>query len=192
MRQGGHLKRKLFTLCSAVSLLLCVAVVTLWIRSYSTSDSLLLYGADVGVCDRTAECFRGVVRIAWFADVSAVNDGRPRLLLWSHPADEQTEEFFTGWFPVQSVLGFGYKETPSLPAFPGSASNSAAWKAIQFPLWFPALITALLPTMKALQAALHRRHRRSGKCPACGYDLRASPDRCPECGRPGSPVSSPT
>lgn len=32
-----------------------------------------------------------------------------------------------------------------------------------------------------------RLRRRRGRCPACGYNLRASPERCPECGRPTRP-----
>jgi hypothetical protein len=33
-----RLARHLFTLCSAVSLLLCVAACVLWVRSYAASD----------------------------------------------------------------------------------------------------------------------------------------------------------
>jgi hypothetical protein len=54
-------------------------------------------------------------------------------------------------------------------------------------LWGGSLILAAMLTYAI--DWLRRQHRRrarlrSGLCPACGYDLRASTDRCPECGTP--------
>jgi hypothetical protein len=55
---------------------------------------------------------------------------------------------------------------------------------LRLPYWPIAAATALLPAWRLLT---HRRRRRraraaQGLCPRCGYDLRATPDRCPECG----------
>ena len=35
----------------------------------------------------------------------------------------------------------------------------------------------------ASKLRLERDRRSSGLCPGCGYDVRANPTRCPECGR---------
>ena len=53
---------------------------------------------------------------------------------------------------------------------------------LAIPYWLLTLLTAI-PTALLLRTRQRQRARRQqGQCRNCGYDLRASPDRCPECG----------
>jgi hypothetical protein len=73
-----------------------------------------------------------------------------------------------------TFLGFLYKPLPI-------TFKPKDGYILLIPYWPVILLASIMPTMELL-----RRRRRlrelSGKCQRCGYDLRASTDRCPECG----------
>lgn len=48
--------------------------------------------------------------------------------------------------------------------------------------WLISLLTLPLPVIALLRWVGRSRRYSEGFCVACGYDLRASVDRCPECG----------
>jgi hypothetical protein len=50
------------------------------------------------------------------------------------------------------------------------------------PFWALTLLAALLPLLRLGLAVRRARQKPPGHCQRCGYDLRATPDRCPECG----------
>jgi hypothetical protein len=79
-----------------------------------------------------------------------------------------------------SFLGFTYLGPDQFGR--GFDRKSSIWR-VGVPWVSLAGIAGLIPAI-----VLWRRFRRwhqaeVGHCPICGYDLRATPDRCPECGR---------
>ena len=48
--------------------------------------------------------------------------------------------------------------------------------------WLLAILFGIPPAALLVGSMRRRRRLRCGLCVACGYDLRSSPERCPECG----------
>jgi hypothetical protein len=55
-------------------------------------------------------------------------------------------------------------------------------RGIVLPGWLAAVFFALLPAIRLASIIRRRRRIGEGHCKRCGYDLRATPERCPECG----------
>jgi hypothetical protein len=61
-------------------------------------------------------------------------------------------------------------------------------------LWLPHWLMKLLFSIAPIHWLLgyrQRKRRKMGECHVCGYDLRATPERCPECGTAVSSTNEP-
>ncbi len=171
--------RHLFTFCSAVSLLLCVALCVLWVRSYWVEDCI--HFGD------------GESRDQHFVNLES-SLGQMGVY-YIRPHDDHPPQPARVTFEHRSYAHATAVEN-SLPAMsePWKAAGFLFWSRehntswitlVAWPCWAAALLASLPPLGWCL-ARLRQRGRLQrigrGCCPSCGYDLRASPDRCPECG----------
>jgi hypothetical protein len=148
-------KRHLFNLAAGVSLLFCAASMLLWPRSYTHDDSI---GLSSG---RVLFAYEGKL---WFQ----IDDGWPDL----------KDPTWGSHYKI-SIAGFGF-QAGTLRQFYGDAISATYSKQWFIPIWFVVLACGVLPVLWILRTK--PRKFTGGFCITCGYDLRATPDRCPECG----------
>lgn len=173
--------RHLVTLCSLISLLLCIGFCVLWVRSYWNTDALE-YRSPGGI---------------W-----AVTTASGKLVAQLNPGEETTPAYY-GWLymrmnpytaPSYSVA---YSHLDAARSYKDWEFAGMGWYAVHdrngmhtttgvAPFSYFVIATALLPAVwvpRRVRSMLRgRKWGRAGLCPSCGYDLRASPERCPECG----------
>jgi len=172
------MRRRLFALASALSLLLCLTTVVLGVRGHFVSDFLWWNGRRL-----TAGAFnsRGHVQVTTRHFVSAAPNQPPRRWEWfaEHPPrDLEAEADRNGWtFSVR---------LPGIACWSGTDTTLVTHDVL-LPIWPVFLLTAIMPALWTVSRLSRRRRARrlaAGGCLGCGYDLRASTDRCPECGTP--------
>jgi hypothetical protein len=71
----------------------------------------------------------------------------------------------------------------------GLAGAPMTWRVVAVPYWFLMAVTMVLP-VNWWRRRNRTRRMAAGQCAWCGYDLRATPNRCPECGA-GPPTRQP-
>jgi hypothetical protein len=98
------------------------------------------------------------------------------------------------------AYGDGYDRADAVNAWAGVLPGQPGWLflrgwELRVPHLYLAAPAATLPVVVTIVSLLrlYRRLRRPklGLCAGCGYNLRASTGRCPECGRPIGPGDAP-
>ncbi|HEX2971638.1 MAG TPA: zinc ribbon domain-containing protein [Tepidisphaeraceae bacterium] len=192
--------RRVFIVLSALSLLLCLAWLALWLRSYWIMDRACLHRfsggwrpsfpgeilgpGDVRYRATTNDAAHTSLELTSVAGVchielrrSTVAAGEAITLAPIQRGYHRTAVDYSGLIWRRLLLFEFNRERPQ-------TTNAGTLGGIELfiPHWPLVLLFAILPSIWFYR--LHRHRLRPGFCPTCGYDLRASTDRCPECGTP--------
>jgi hypothetical protein len=155
-----------------LSLLLCLCGVVFWIRSHTHGDVLYRHAQATGCLEINS--LGGLLEVCW---------GTHRVAF--HPPDGWESTFwpFARRSPYivgglrSRFAGFDFRRVRI--AGGGTLIDTTV---ITVPWWLICVVVGL-PALARAPALVRRwRRRLHGLCIECGYDLRATPDCCPECG----------
>jgi hypothetical protein len=180
--------RILVNAATVAALFVCVATVVLWVRSYRVGEWFGYAHVDPPGRDRAVD---------WSFYVSSGN-GRMALVHHRDVYDDPAVSAYLrrgiqggGWFGNRGTVGPSAYMARNVPRVLGigigtrhdvaTYGHNENW-IVTAPHVMWALPAAVVAAVGVGRWWRDRALRRPGHCRACGYDLRATPGRCPECG----------
>ena len=120
--------------------------------------------------------------VASYGQVFGVRSGLGRVVVAAGPAGltfqpghaDNWDFFRAGARSRVAVLGFEFMS--------GTDVISGPYTIAAVPYWFVLAVAALPAAAWLYLSRRHQRRAASHLCAGCSYDLRATPERCPECG----------
>ena len=106
------------------------------------------------------------------------------LCIWLTPSEADTARLYQTGVPARKTKGSDPEELLHSAGFSLKRGFApfTCWWIVDLPLWCPLVLFAIPPCLWVRRWQKRRRRYLIGLCNVCGYDLRATPDRCPECG----------
>jgi hypothetical protein len=189
--------RTVLALLEWLSCLILIATGLLWIKSYqyyletpgifriSVADSRAYFLAShQGELDLATQWITPPLPDKNHGRVCVSGYGRYTVLL----ADGRmsSEHSRDPAYIIQHSKGHGFLAVGEGETFMGRSESptllTGHFAKTTIPFWSVASLFGLLTISCSLARLFRWRRRSQGLCVVCGYDLRASPGRCPECG----------
>ena len=170
-----------------VSLIMLVALCFLWVRSYRIYD---YWQRNRDIMVHVSSNWGDLTVVRAKPPITDPNDWDDRFKYSSPgPPRPRRSPQAPGTRSLHLVAFDVHRLSTRPPRNPGQPRQGVDGVAVLVRYWFLCALSAVAPGFWLLNRFRGRARKRRGACPKCGYDLRASPDRCPECGTTTTPTS---
>jgi hypothetical protein len=180
-----RLLRWAFNWAAVLSALLLLATCALWFESRLRSDTLVVWRRTDPPGPLRPECIiHGVEGKMWVVR-SVCNHSLAPTARFSVAGNLDEDIWNTAYFGgVEIGIDLGLHGFTSHGFYCVSVKfdDGTQMLVVGIPFWWLAILLSAVPVLWTLRMGVSRIRRKRGHCRSCGYDLRATPDRCPECG----------
>jgi len=186
-RDSPPMRRCMLYISSGVSLLLCLGLFVAWIDSHlaESGAAISLGTGEQWVIFSSAGCATVSYTFDYPSYPKTQNQpifARPRPLYIEHARSPFSAPPYWGTIEWWKWGGFEFAYHISRYAN-SNIQQIPLTNELRIPYWFQMLVAGVLPSLWWIRARERRRRTRHNLCAGCGYDLRATRTRCPECGR---------